>query len=60
MELSRFDMIWMEAKSEVFMAGHNPNLVNVDFKAERPNQKWVIDISYIHTKQGVSYLSVIR
>jgi len=37
-----------------------PNLLNRDFKAERPNQKWVTDISYIKTKQGVLYLSVIR
>ena len=37
-----------------------PNLLNRDFSAERPNQKWVTDISYIHTKQGVMYLSVIR
>ena len=37
-----------------------PNLLNRDFSAERPNQKWVTDISYIHTKQGVLYLSVIR
>ena len=25
-----------------------------------PNQKWVTDISYIHTGQGVLYLSIIR
>ena len=37
-----------------------PNLLNRDFNAERPNQKWVTDISYIHTLQGVLYLSVIR
>ena len=37
-----------------------PNLHNQDFSAERPNQKWVTDISYIHTKQGTLYLSVIR
>ena len=37
-----------------------PNLLNRDFSAVRPNQKWVTDISYIHTKQGVLYLSVIR
>ena len=37
-----------------------PNLLNRDFTAERPNQKWVTDISYIHTKQGVLYLSIIR
>ena len=37
-----------------------PNLLNRNFSAERPYQKWVTDISYIHTKQGVLYLSVIR
>lgn len=37
-----------------------PNLMNRDFKADRPNQKWVTDISYIPTKQGFLYLSVIR
>ena len=37
-----------------------PNLLNRDFKTERPNQKWVTDISYIKTGQGTLYLSVIR
>ena len=37
-----------------------PNLLNRDFNADRPNQKWVTDISYIPTKQGFLYLSVIR
>ena len=37
-----------------------PNLLNRDFHADRPNQKWVTDISYIKTGQGVLYLSVIR
>ena len=37
-----------------------PNLLNRHFNAERPNQKWVTDISYIKTKQGTLYLSVIR
>ena len=36
------------------------NLLNRDFHAETPNSKWVTDISYIHTKQGVLYLSMIR
>lgn len=36
------------------------NLLNRNFKADKPNQKWVTDISYIHTKQGVLYLSIIR
>ena len=37
-----------------------PNLLNREFCANKPNQKWVTDISYIHTQQGVLYLSVIR
>ena len=37
-----------------------PNLLNRDFHADRPNQKWVTDISYIRTGQGFLYLSVIR
>ena len=31
-----------------------------DFHADRPNQKWVTDISYIKTGQGFIYLSIIR
>ena len=37
-----------------------PNLLNRDFNADKPNQKWVTDISYIKTGQGTLYLSVIR
>ena len=37
-----------------------PNLLNRNFRADRPNQKWVTDISYIRTGQGFLYLSVIR
>ena len=36
------------------------NLLNRNFNADRPNQKWVTDISYIKTAQGFLYLSVIR
>lgn len=36
------------------------NLLNRDFHADRPNEKWVTDISYIKTAQGFLYLSVIR
>jgi len=36
------------------------NLLNRQFHAEQPNAKWVTDISYIHTGQGVLYLSMIR
>ena len=37
-----------------------PNRLAQDFHADRPNQKWVTDISYIRTGQGFLYLSVIR
>ena len=37
-----------------------PNIFDQNFYAQRPNQKWVTDISYIHTAQGVLYLSMIR
>ena len=36
------------------------NELNRNFKATKPNQKWATDISYIFTKQGVLYLSMIR
>ena len=37
-----------------------PNILNRDFTALRPNQKWATDISYIPTAQGTIYLSIIR
>ena len=37
-----------------------PNLLNRDFTASRPNEKWVTDISYVITPQGTLYLSMIR
>ena len=36
------------------------NLLNRNFYAIQPNSKWVTDISYIHTAEGVLYLSIIR
>ena len=36
------------------------NLLNREFHAQTPNSKWVTDISYIHTEQGILYLSMIR
>ena len=36
------------------------NLLNRDFNSDKPNEKWVTDISYIKTPQGTLYLSMIR
>ena len=37
-----------------------PNVLNRDFVATQPNQKWVTDITYIRTQQGWAYLSTIK
>lgn len=37
-----------------------PNVLNRDFHATRPNQKWVTDVTYIMTQQGWCYLSTIK
>jgi putative transposase len=34
--------------------------LNRNFVAKEPNSKWVTDISYIHTTQGVLYLLMIK
>ncbi len=36
-----------------------PNLLNRDFHADGPNQKWAGDISYIWTREGWLYLAII-
>lgn len=36
------------------------NVLNRNFKADKPNRKWATDISYIPTQQGFLYLSIIR
>lgn len=36
-----------------------PNLLDQDFTAERPNEKWGADISYIWTREGWLYLAVV-
>ena len=48
---------WVQMGQQVHKYG---NLLNRQFQADKPNSKWVTDISYIHTKEGVLYLSMIR
>lgn len=36
------------------------HLLGRAFSADKPNQKWVTDVSYIKTKKGEFYLSVIK
>ena len=35
------------------------NKLNREFQAEKPNQKWVSDITYLHTSEGWLFLAVI-
>ena len=48
---------WVNLGQQVY---RYENLLNRQFHADRPNSKWVTDISYIQTKEGVLYLSMIR
>ena len=48
---------WQQMGQQVHKYG---NLLNREFYAQAPNRKWVTDISYMQTKQGVLYLSMIR
>jgi len=36
-----------------------PNLLNRNFVADHPNQKWVVDISYVWTQEGWLYLAAV-
>jgi putative transposase len=35
------------------------NLLQQDFHADRPNQKWTTDTTYIWTQEGWLYLAVV-
>lgn len=36
-----------------------PNIIDQDFAADGPNQKWGVDISYVWTREGWLYLAVV-
>lgn len=36
-----------------------PNIIDQDFAATGPNQKWCVDISYVWTREGWLYLAVV-
>lgn len=36
-----------------------PNVLEQDFTAGKPNQKWVVDITYLETTTGFEYLATV-
>lgn len=38
----------------------SPNLLNRDFSADRPNTKWVGDITYVPTDEGWLYVATVK
>lgn len=50
-------------KPQTTDSNHNlpiaPNVINQDFKATAPNQKWSCDITYIKTLDGWLYLAIV-
>jgi putative transposase len=53
----------VKVKKKVYNAGESkivvPNLLNQNFVAEKPNQKWVTDITYLTYGEKTLYLSTI-
>ncbi len=39
---------------------HYPNVLQQDFRATHPNEKWVTDVTQVRTRQGWAYLATIK
>jgi putative transposase len=59
---------WAQGSAEAAVQAHHrqpsrladrPNLLDQDFAAAMPNQKWGADISYVWTREGWLYLAVV-
>lgn len=53
--IRRFRQSYATAQSEA----PAPNLLNRDFTADRPNQAWVTDITFVPTRRGWLYVAVM-
>jgi len=52
----KFKVTTKQSKKAYYVA---PNLLNQKFIADRPNQIWVTDITYIHTQEGWLYAASV-
>jgi transposase InsO family protein len=46
--------------ADLELSHHYDNVLNREFAAMGPNQKWTTDITYLRTQQGWAYLSAIK
>ena len=64
MKLYNIHSIRKKALKITTNSNHNyavsPNLLKRDFKADKPNQKWVGDITYIPTDEGWLYAAIVK
>lgn len=62
MKLHGIQSIIRKKKKKYSKVKHHeiPNLIKRNFKALAPNEKWSIDVTYIHTTAGVEYLCAIK
>lgn len=64
MKLHNIHSIRKRAYKSTTNSKHNyavsPNLLQRDFTAETPNQKWVGDITYIPTDEGWLYVAIVK
>jgi putative transposase len=51
---------FLKKPKDIGVSHRYPNILDRGFSADHPNQKWVTDITFVHTKQGWAYLSVIK
>ena len=64
MKLHNIHSIRKKAFRVTTNSNHNyavsPNILKRDFKADKPNQKWVGDITYIPTDEGWLYVAIVK
>lgn len=57
--ITRQQQVWQRSVKGKTWEHVSGNILNRDFYANKPNQRWVADITHIATREGWLYLSVI-